>query len=156
MPAASLQHIQSFLNAKSVALIGASRDEKSYSRSLLRELQRVGMQVVPVNPSASEIEGLPCAAEVGEVQPLPQAALIVTAPARSDGLIRDSVAAGIKIVWARGGAGPKTVTAETRQLCDQRGVALIEGYCPLMFLPQAVFVHRLHAFLVRLAGRYPR
>jgi hypothetical protein len=41
--------IDEFLSAKSIAVIGASRNKKEYSRSLFQELLKHGFDAIPVN-----------------------------------------------------------------------------------------------------------
>ena len=45
--------------ARTVAVLGASRDRKKYGNQSVRAHQRAGFDVYPINPQASEIEGLP-------------------------------------------------------------------------------------------------
>jgi uncharacterized protein len=156
MPVGSRQQIHDFLGLKRIALIGASRDEKSYSRAILKEFRRVGFDMIPVNPAAREIEGLPCAACIADVAPAVAGALIVTAPAAGEPRVRECLEAGIKFIWVRGKPGRSSLSREIVAQCAERGVLLIEGYCPLMFLPDTLFFHRLHGFFSRLGGHYPR
>ena len=156
MPSGSLQQIRDFLDLKRIALIGASRDGKSYSRNVMKDFQRRGYQIIPVNPAAGEIEGLPCVPRISDVSPLPDGALIVTAAESCEPRVRECLDAGVKRIWVRGMPGTKSVSKEVVSLCAERNVSLIEGYCPLMFLPGTLFFHRIHGFFSRLAGRYPR
>jgi hypothetical protein len=47
--------------------------------------------------------------------------------------------------------GPGAVSAAAVELCRLRGIRVVEGECPYMFLPAAGFFHRAHGFLRRLA-----
>ncbi|MBM80258.1 MAG: CoA-binding protein [Planctomycetaceae bacterium] len=51
----------------SVAIIGASRNRRKYGNMSVRAHQSQGYDVYPVNPNASEIEGLPCFGSLDEV-----------------------------------------------------------------------------------------
>ena len=61
-----LERIQEFLGQKRLAIVGVSRKKQDFSRVLFREFQKRGYDVVAVNPSAQEIDGLPCFASVAE------------------------------------------------------------------------------------------
>ena len=60
MPGRSLA---AFFEPRSVAVIGASRDPSKVGGSVLANLRAAGFpgRVVPINPSAPEIQGVPAA-----------------------------------------------------------------------------------------------
>ena len=47
-------------SAKRIAVIGASRNKKEYSRSLFQELLKHGYDAIPVNPNADKLDGKKC------------------------------------------------------------------------------------------------
>ncbi|WP_240928237.1 CoA-binding protein [Thalassoroseus pseudoceratinae] len=48
------------MSEKTVAILGASRQRHKFGNKAVRAHQSEGYAVYPVNPSAEEIEGLPC------------------------------------------------------------------------------------------------
>ncbi len=141
--------IGEFLAQKRIAVVGVSRNPSDYSRMLFREFRKRGYDAVPVTPQAEEIEGVRSFARVQDITPGVDAALVLTAPRITGAIVRDCADAGIARVWLRkdvqGAAG----------FCRSRGIAVIAGQCPFMFLPGAGGVHRLHGFLLKIVGRYP-
>lgn len=152
----TLQRIDDFLGSKRLAMIGVSREPKDFSRGLLREFQRRGYEVVPVNPNAAEIEGARSFARVQDIRPPVDSALLMTTPAATDGAVRDCVEAGVKRVWMYRGAGPGAVSRTAVEFCEANGISVVPGYCPYMFWNDSGFVHRLHGFVLKLIGQYPR
>ena len=75
--------VQRFLACRRVALVGVSRIPKDFSRAVLRAFAERGYDVVPVNPSATEMEGRPCFRSVRDVTPPVEAAVLLTPPGRS-------------------------------------------------------------------------
>ena len=140
-----------FLAQQRLAVVGVSRDPKDFSRCLFRELKKRGYDLVPVNPTGGEIEGLPCAARVQDIRPPVDGALLMTRPEVSEQVVRDCVAANIPRVWLHRGIGPGAVSAAAVALCRQHGIVVVEGECPYMFLPASGFIHRTHGFFRRLA-----
>jgi uncharacterized protein len=57
MHTSSLEAIQNFLAEKRIAMIGVSRDPKSFSVSLFDELCDRGYEVIPVNPHVPNVKG---------------------------------------------------------------------------------------------------
>ena len=55
-----LDTIREFLSQQRLAIVGVSHEPKDFSRALFRALRERNFDVVPVNPSAKEIEGVVC------------------------------------------------------------------------------------------------
>ncbi|WP_441287994.1 hypothetical protein ACSRUE_39000 [Sorangium sp. KYC3313] len=58
-------------------------------------------------------------------------------------------------VWLHRGVGQGAVSAPAVQACQELGIRVIAGECPLMFLRNTGFVHRLHGFAKKIVGSYP-
>ena len=143
--------VQAFLGLHRIAIAGVSREPAAFSRSIYREFVRRGYDVVPVNPSADEIEGKHCYRSVSEIQPAVEGALVITSGAAAESVVKDCEAAGVKHVWlSRGVRSPKALA-----FGSERGMNVIAGECPLMFLEGAGFVHSVHGFFRKMTGNYP-
>jgi predicted CoA-binding protein len=140
---------QEFLAQKRLALVGVSRDSKSFSRGLFRELKRRGYDVVPVNPLGGHFDGEPCASRVQEIAPPADGVIVLTPPGKTDQVVRDCAEAGVRRVWMHRGAGAGSVSPDAVTFCREHGIAVIDGACPFMFLPRAALVHRLHDWIRR-------
>ena len=151
--AIQLDKARAFLTARRIAVVGVSRNEKDFSRYILKELLRRGYEAVPVNPSLTEAEGRRAFARVSEIAPPVEAALLLTSPAATDAALRDVLAAGVRKVWLHRGGGPGCATPEVLALCEASGVEPVTDLCPFMALPDAGFPHAVHGFLRRHFGR---
>jgi predicted CoA-binding protein len=152
---ASKRAIDSFLSCRRIAVVGVSRDPKDFSRAVLRAFVERGYDVVPVNAAGGEVDGHRSARWVGEVQPPPEAALLLTPPAATGQVVRECADAGVKRVWMHRGAGQGAVSPEAVALCRERGIEVVDGECPFMFLPDTGWFHGVHRFFKRLGGRLP-
>lgn len=147
----SYADVQAFLGLHRIAMAGVSREPAAFSRSIYREFVRHGYDVIPVNPSADEIEGRPCYHSVNEIQPPVEGALITTSGPAIEAVVKECEAAGVKHVWlSRGVSSPRAVA-----FGRERGMNMVVGECPLMFLEGAGFVHSLHGFVRKISGTYP-
>jgi predicted CoA-binding protein len=109
-----------------------------------------------VNPQAKEIDGRQCFARVTDVTPPVEAALLMTAaPEATDQAVRECNQVHIRNIWIYKSVNEGADHEHAVELCRQRGSAVVEGYCPLMFLPHPVLVHRLHRLLMKVVGSYP-
>lgn len=152
----TMSDVRGFLALRRIAIIGASRDAKDFSRYLLQEMCKQGYDMIPVNPATKEVEGKPCFARVQDIQPPVEGALVMTAAGDTEQVVRDCAEAGIHYVWMHRSGGPGAVSREAVDFCHEQGIHLVEGHCPFMFLPCTEFFHRIHGFLLKLTGSYPR
>lgn len=153
---ASLETIEDFLAQKRIAMVGISRNPTNLSATLFEELCRRGYDVVPVNPNTTEVHGRRCFARVQDIQPPVEAALLMTAPEVTETVVQDCAEAGIQRVWMYGGTGKGSVSAKALAFCQERGIRVVPGQCPFMFLPDTAGFHRFHGFIRKITGRYPR
>ena len=143
--------IEDFLSQEHIALVGASRNPKSFANAVLRSLRDGGRTVYPVNSQAdgAPIEGTPSYRSLAEV-PDPVGGVVVMVPApQAAAVVRDALDRGIPRVWLHRGVGKGAVSEEAVALCRERGVDVVDGACPLMFDGDVHGVHRLHRFLAR-------
>lgn len=151
----TIQSIRDFLSLKRLAVVGVSRNPQDFTRTLFRELQGRGYDVVPVNPNLSEVEGLPCLHHVQDASPPVEGALLLTQPSATELVVRDCAQAGVRHVWMYRAAGAGAVSQGAVAYCQSNGIDLVEGECPFMFLDGVSWPHRLHGFCRKVLGRYP-
>lgn len=153
---ASLEAVQDFLAQKRIAMVGVSRRKNDFSVSLFWEFRKRGYDMVPVNPSIDQVAGLQCFARVQDIQPGVDAAILMTSPVVSQQVVHDCVEAGIHRVWLYGPGGQGGVNRNTVALCRAKGIDVVAGHCPLMFWKDSFVGHRLHGFVLKVLGKYPR
>jgi predicted CoA-binding protein len=151
----TLASVKGFLACRRVAIVGISRDPSSFSVKLFRELNRLGFDVIPVNPKAQELEGRPCFASVKDIQPPIQAVLLMTSPLVTERIVRECFEIGVKRIWMYRAGGKGAVSAEAVQFCRGHEIEVIPGECPLMFLSHSGAIHHAHGWIRKLTGRYP-
>ncbi len=154
-PNVTLNAVDDFLSHKRIAIVGISRDPRNIGAQLLKKFTRLGYEVVPVNPNVREIMGRPCYARVQDIQPSPDAALLLTSPAVSNAVVHDCAEAGIKQVWLYRGGGQGAVSDEAVAFCRERQINVIPGQCPFMFLKPVSGIHWCHRLIFKIRGAYP-
>lgn len=150
-----LTEVNDFLAQRRLALVGVSRHEPDFSRTLLQTLRDHGYDMVPVNPALTEVAGLRCYPRVQDIKPPVDGVLVMTPAAAAAQVVRDCIEAGIGRVWLHRGTGAGAVSTEAIELCQQSGIKLVAGQCPFMFLPEPAWFHRAHRYLKKLRGTYP-
>lgn len=145
--------VSRFLSARRIALVGASTDPKHFSRAVLDGFRNAGYEVVPVHPRAAEIAGLPAYPNLLDIDGPIDAAMVLVAADRAAGVVEDAAAGGVSKVWLHRAAGAGAVSPEAVGKARAAGIDLVEGGCPLMYLPNAGFIHRVHRFFHELGAR---
>jgi predicted CoA-binding protein len=153
---ASLEIIEEFLSQKRFAMAGISRDPANLSVKLFEELFRRGYDVVPVNPNAAEVQERRCFTRVQDIQPPVEAVLLMTSQEATETVVNDCAEAGIRRVWMYRGTSKGSVSAKAIAFRQERGIQVVPGECPFMFLPDTAGFHRFHGFVRKVTGRYPR
>ena len=106
-----------------VAVISASSDRRKFGNRAVRAFQQQGYTVVPINPRATEIEGLKAYASVLDVPgPIDMATLYVP-PAIGESLLDEIARKQIAEVWVNPGAESDALIERARALKLQAIVA---------------------------------
>ncbi|KAJ7929599.1 CoA binding domain-containing protein [Mycena leptocephala] len=94
-----------FLSAPSFAVVGASDDESKFGTIVFKTMLEQGMDVVPINPFASESQGVPCLDSLAEIaDPARTSISVVTPPSVTLSILRQASALSIFAVWLQPGA----------------------------------------------------
>ncbi len=147
--------VAGFLALRRIAFVGLSRNPRDFSRALFRDWAARGYDLVPVHPSMAEAEGRPCYARVQDVPGGVEGVFVMTSPSAAEQVLRDAADAGVRRAWLHRGAGQGAVSAAALAVARERGLEVVAGACPYMFLPGAGAVHRFHGFVLKLLGRRP-
>ncbi len=152
----SMEIITNFLARNRFALIGISHDPANLSVKLFEEFLTRGYDVVPVNPHLEQVGGRKCFRRVQDIEPPVEAALVMTSPELTETVVRDCAEAGVQIVWMYRAGGQGSVSPSAVRYCEERGIRVVPGECPYMFLPHSQTFHRIHGFIRKITGHYPR
>ncbi len=147
--------INEFLACKRIAMAGVSSNETEFSRNLMREFIGRGYDIVPVHPSAENIEGRKCYKNMAEIESAVDAALIITRPEATVSVLSDCHRTGISLVWIYRAIGQGSMSGEALEFARQKNIRVVPGYCPFMFLSDPGFIHRIHRFFMKVRGTYP-
>lgn len=101
---------------KTAAILGASANRAKFGNKSVRAHVRAGYHVFPVNPRGGEIEGLPVATSLAEIdQPLDRISVYLPPPLALATL--DEIAAcGCGELWLNPGCDTPEVTARAQEL----------------------------------------
>jgi acetyltransferase len=114
----------------SVALVGAGAREGSVGRSVLANLRRSGFPgaILPVHPTETTVEGLPCARSLSDLPTPPDLVVIAVPPETVPDIVDEAgrIGAGAAaILTADLGSGPDDPGPRTRVLARGHGLRLL-------------------------------
>jgi len=122
---------------KTVAILGASADSTKFGNKSVRAFKQQGYQVFPVNPKATEIEGLPVFPNISAVPVRPNLVSVYLPPPVVLEVLPEIAAKGCDELWLNPGTESPEVLSEAQRLglnvvqaCSIVGVGLSPSQFP--------------------------
>jgi predicted CoA-binding protein len=111
-----------------IAIVGASPNPIRPSHGVLLDLRSLGHHVVPINPTADEVAGLPCyptlRAAVDATGPV-EIVDVFRLPPACPAHAREAVEVGAKVLWLQLGIASR----EAGQIAQDGGLAIVMNRC---------------------------
>jgi predicted CoA-binding protein len=148
--------VDEFLKGERLAVAGVSRDPRQAANAIFRRLRDSGYQVFPVNPKATEVEGVECFQNLVSIPEPVDGVVIATPPGASVEVVRECGEKGIGQVWFHRSFGTGSVSEEAVTQCRNMGIHCIVGGCPMMFCEPVDIAHRFMRWWLQKRGRVPR
>jgi len=149
--------VAAFLAGKRLAVAGVSREAKGHvGNAIFKKLVAGGYEVFPVNPAASEVEGVKCYPSVGAIPGEIDGVVIATHPDATASIVRQCTDKGVKHIWFHRSFGQGSVSKEALAACQAHGIVAIEGGCPLMYLEPVDGGHKFICKLLTFFGKVPK
>ena len=101
--------------ARTVAVVGASRDRHKFGNKALRAFRDSGDTVIPINPHESEVEGIRAYASVLDVPGSIDMATVYVQPDVAMRLLDEFARKQIPEIWLNPGADDDDILAEARR-----------------------------------------
>lgn len=113
-------------NIKTIAIVGISKDPHKDSHYVGRYLQQAGYKIVPVNPTASQILGEQCYANVASIPFSVDAVDIFRKPSEVPAAVEEAMTRQPKVVWLQLGTG---IHDDVFRTVWRAGGVLIQNRC---------------------------
>jgi predicted CoA-binding protein len=146
--------VAEFLASRRIAVAGVSRTQ-GVGNAVLRKLRDAGHEVVPINPHATELEGLPCYPDLESVPGELDAVVFASHPRFAAETVRQCAERGVRRIWFHRSFGEGSVADDAVRACRERGIEAIVGGCPLMYCEPVDLFHRCMCWWLRRGGRVP-
>lgn len=147
----TLKQIDEFLGSGPIAMAGVSRNPKKFGFAAFKELKEKGMNVIPINPHADEIQGSKVYHDVNSLPSDVTGIIVMTNKAETAGVIREAKEKGIKQIWIQQMAESKEALKEL----EGSAINYITKECILMhYKPHSI--HKFHSAINKFFRRFPR
>ena len=145
------QQIQNFLEKKTIAMAGVSRNPNKFGYQVFKELRAKGYEIIPINPNADSIDEVQCYADVGDIPGEVESLLIMTPKDKTDKILRDAIKRGIKHIWVQ----QMSETEETLKVAEEFQQEIIHRKCIFMFAEPVAGAHKFHRVLLKVFHALP-
>jgi hypothetical protein len=116
---------QIYADTKTIAVVGASADERKPSHNIPAYLQSQGYRIIPVSPKGGEIFGEPVFKTLTDVD-VPVDVVDVFRPSEeTSDIARDAVAIGAKVLWLQAGIE----SDEAASIAREGGLQVVMDKC---------------------------
>lgn len=114
-----------FASAKTIAVVGASRDPAKAAHRIPRYMHEQGYTVLPVSPRGGELFGQPVRGSLAEVPGPIDVVDVFRPPAEATSVARQAVASGAAVLWFQ----LETETDEAVGIAADAGLTVVTGRC---------------------------
>jgi len=148
----SRKAIENFLSSKKLAIAGVSRDPKKFGHTIYSDLKKKGFEVYPVNPFATEIDGIKCYHSVVELPSDVSSLLVLTPKKNTLEILKDALAKGIENIWIQ----QMSDTPEALAFVRDKKINLVARECIHMWTEPVSGVHKFHKTIKKIFGALPK
>lgn len=115
---------------RTFAVVGASPNPGRPSHGVMGTLQRHGYSVVPVNPNATEVRGVPCYPDLASIAEPVDVVDIFRRSEHAGAHVDEAIAIGAKAVWMQLGVVDEAAARRARDA----GLEVVMDRCPAIEL----------------------
>lgn len=111
--------------SRTIAVVGFSADPAKPSHEAPMELVRRGFDVIPVNPFADEVAGMPTVASLAEIDRPVDLVDVFRPAAEAPEIARQAAAIGARGLWLQLGIRSE----QARSIAAEHGIDFVEDQC---------------------------
>ena len=106
-------------------MVGASVNEIRPSYFVAYYLQRMGYELIPVNPRYGEILGVPCYPSLSAIPAPPEVVDVFRRPEEVGDIVDEAIAVGAKALWLQFGV----INEKEARKAQEAGLAVVMNRC---------------------------
>ena len=118
-----LLHI--YEQTRTIAVVGASADEKKAAHQIPQYLQSQGYKILPVNPHGGEIFGERVFRSLTEIDEAVDVVDVFRPAEEAPAIAQQAIAIGAKVLWLQ----LEIVSEEARRIAEEAGLIVVMNRC---------------------------
>ena len=146
------ESIQSFLSLKNIAVIGVSRSAKGFGVAVYNHLKANSYNVFAVNRKGGFSSEIKLYESLFKIHQKIDGIVTIVPPNETETVVQQANDLGIKNIWMQQGSESKNA----KEFCEQNRINCITNECILMFAEPVKSIHRVHRFIHKISGKYPK
>ena len=111
--------------AKTIAVVGASKDPTKPGATIPMAVQRHGFRIIPVNPTADVLFGQRAYKTLADIPEHVDIVNVFRPADEAPAITRQAVAIGARAVWLQTGL----TSADARRIAEAAGLDFVEDHC---------------------------
>jgi predicted CoA-binding protein len=151
--------VNDFFALHRIAVAGVSREHSHHpvGNLIYRRMKKLGHEAFPVNPHMDTFEGDRCYPDLPSIPGGVEGVVIITRPEITEQIVKQCADNGVKHIWIHEGIDRKasSVYPQATEFCEQHGISVIAGACPMMFGVGADFGHRCIKWWLSVNNQLP-
>jgi predicted CoA-binding protein len=125
-PALTKDHLLAiYAETKTIAVVGASQNERKASYEIPRYLHSQGYRIIPVSPKEGELFGEPIRASLADIDEPIDVVDVFRPPEEAQAVAQAAIDAGANVLWFQ----IDTESPEAVELASAAGLTVVTGYC---------------------------
>jgi len=141
--------INLFLENKTLAIAGVSRNHKKFGFLVYKTLSEKGYDLYPINPNTDDRGETNWYRTVSDIPEYVENLLIVTNKRDTEKVMRDAIQKGIKNIWIQ----QQSETPGSLEIAAENKVNLVSKACMMMYANPSG-IHKFHGNLFKFFGKY--
>lgn len=142
-------NINLFLENKTLAIAGVSRNHKNFGFLVYKTLRENGYDLYPINPNAEENNDTNWFRSVFDVPDHVRNLLILTHKRDTENVLKDAIQKGFKNIWIQ----QMSETTNSLKIASDNHINLVSKACIMMYV-NPTGIHKFHGNLSRFFGKY--
>lgn len=116
---------EQYLKKKVYAVVGVSRDKSKYGYKVFKEMKDAGLNVYPINPNATNINGVKAYPSLDVLPEKPDMVVCVVPPKITELVVDSCIKLGVKTIWLQ----PGSESPSAIKKAQSAGIDVIHNAC---------------------------
>jgi uncharacterized protein len=144
--------INTFIQLKSIAVVGVSRSKSGFGLSVYEHLKKNGYTAYAINRKGGFCGNTKLFTSLFDIGNPIDGIVTVVPPSETESTVHTAFDLGIKNVWMQLGSDSQSAI----DFCLKNNMNVVYKECIMMFVEPVNSIHKFHRFINKITGKYPK